>query len=66
MEAQSARDRANKSGIEKQKTIKTPKDSIKDLEQNCKENHGQFFIEKARINLELEILMLQKNAKKKI
>ncbi|MGT0084702.1 DUF874 family protein, partial [Helicobacter pylori] len=38
---------------EKQKTIntqrdliKTQKDFIKDLEQNCKENHGQFFIEK--------------------
>ncbi|WRD96516.1 DUF874 family protein [Helicobacter pylori] len=42
--------KANKSGIEleqeKQKTIKTQKDFIKDLEQNCKENHGQFFIEK--------------------
>ncbi|WQY28028.1 DUF874 family protein [Helicobacter pylori] len=49
-EVESTRDRANKSGIEleqeKQKTIKTQKDFIKDLEQNCKENHGQFFIEK--------------------
>ncbi|WP_367702410.1 DUF874 family protein [Helicobacter pylori] len=56
-EAENARDRANKSGIEleqeKQKTIKEQKDLvkeqkdfIKDLEQNCKENHGQFFIEK--------------------
>ncbi len=52
-EAENARDRANKSGIEleqeKQKTIKTQKDFIKDLEQNCKENHGQFFIEKGGI-----------------
>ncbi|QQW65591.1 DUF874 family protein [Helicobacter pylori] len=52
-EAESARDRANKSGIEleqeKQKTIKTQKDFIKDLEQNCKENHGQFFIKKGGI-----------------
>ncbi len=52
-EAESARDRANKSGIEleqeKQKTIKTQKDFIKDLEQNCEEKHGQFFIKKARI-----------------
>lgn len=44
--------KTNKSGIEleqeKQKTIKTQKDFIKDLEQNCKEKHGQFFI-KARI-----------------
>ncbi|WP_231176543.1 DUF874 family protein [Helicobacter pylori] len=49
-EVENARDRANKSGIEleqeKQKTIKSQKDFIKDLEQNCKENHGQFFIEK--------------------
>ncbi|GAA7888777.1 DUF874 family protein [Helicobacter pylori] len=49
-EAENARDRANKSGIEleqeKQKTIKTQKDFIKYMEQNCKENHGQFFIEK--------------------
>ncbi|GAA7774314.1 DUF874 family protein [Helicobacter pylori] len=52
-EAENARDRANKSGIEleqeKQKTIKEQKDFIKDLEQNCKENHGQFFIEKGGI-----------------
>ncbi len=52
-EAENARDRANKSGIEleqeKQKTIKTQKDFIKYLEQNCKENHGQFFIEKGGI-----------------
>ncbi|WP_148664178.1 DUF874 family protein, partial [Helicobacter pylori] len=34
---------------EKQKTIKTQKDFIKDLEQNCQENHGQFFIEKGGI-----------------
>ncbi|GAA7898807.1 DUF874 family protein [Helicobacter pylori] len=52
-EAENARDRANKSGIEleqeKQKTIKEQKDFIKDLEQNCKEKHGQFFIEKGGI-----------------
>ncbi len=49
-EAENARDRANKSGMEleqeRQKTIKTQKDFIKYVEQNCKENHGQFFIEK--------------------
>ncbi len=49
-EVESARDRANKSGIEleqeRQKTLKTQKDFIKYMEQNCKENHGQFFIEK--------------------
>ncbi|WRD29890.1 DUF874 family protein [Helicobacter pylori] len=52
-EAENARDRANKSGIEleqeKQKTIKAQKDFIKYAEQNCKENHGQLFIKKARI-----------------
>ncbi|GAA7882123.1 hypothetical protein HpMS197_09600 [Helicobacter pylori] len=52
--------KTNKSEIEleqqKQKTINTQKDLIKeqkdfikDLEQNCKENHGQFFIEKGGI-----------------
>ncbi len=49
-EVENARDRANKSGIEleqeRQKTIKTQKDFIKYIEQNCQENHGQFFIEK--------------------
>ncbi|RVZ33277.1 DUF874 family protein, partial [Helicobacter pylori] len=49
-EAENARDRANKSGIEleqeRQKTINTQKDFIKYVEQNCKENHGQFLIEK--------------------
>ncbi len=49
-EAENARDRANKSGMEleqeRQKTIKTQKDFIKYMEQNCKENHGQFLIEK--------------------
>ncbi len=52
-EAENARDRANKSGIEleqeKQKTIKEQKDFIKYAEQNCQENHGQFFIKKAGI-----------------
>ncbi len=52
-EADIVRDRANKSGIEleqeRQKTIKTQKDFIKDIEQNCKEEHGQFFIKKAGI-----------------
>ncbi|GAA8371154.1 DUF874 family protein [Helicobacter pylori] len=52
-EAENARDRANKSGIEleqeKQKTLNTQKDFIKYVEQNCKENHGQFFIKKGGI-----------------
>ncbi|WP_367691328.1 DUF874 family protein, partial [Helicobacter pylori] len=44
---------ANKSGIEleqeRQKTIKEQKDFIKYLEQNCQENHSQFFIKKGGI-----------------
>ncbi|WRC58915.1 DUF874 family protein [Helicobacter pylori] len=52
-EAENARDRANKSGIEleqeQQKTINTQKDFIKYAEQNCQENHGQFFIKKGGI-----------------
>ncbi|GAA9285803.1 hypothetical protein HpHA233_03020 [Helicobacter pylori] len=52
-EAENARDRANKSGIEleqeKQKTIKEQKDLVKKAEQNCQENHGQFFIKRTRI-----------------
>ncbi|AQM65167.1 DUF874 family protein [Helicobacter pylori] len=61
-EAENARDRANKSGIEleqeKQKTINTQKDFIKYAEQNCQESHGQFFIKKggikAGIGIEIE------------
>ncbi len=61
-EAENARDRANKSGIEleqeKQKTINTQKDFIKYAEQKCQENHGQFFIKKggikAGIGIEVE------------
>ncbi|MGL2458885.1 DUF874 family protein, partial [Helicobacter pylori] len=34
---------------EKQKTINTQKDFIKYAEQNCQENHGQFFIKKVGI-----------------
>ncbi len=52
-EAENARDRANKSGIEleqeKQKTIKEQKDFIKYVEQNCQEKHGQLFIKKLGI-----------------
>ncbi|OOQ17056.1 hypothetical protein B0X60_05390, partial [Helicobacter pylori] len=52
-EAENARDRANKSGIEleqeKQKTINTQKDFIKYAEQNCQGNHNQFFIKKVGI-----------------
>ncbi|UOS05737.1 DUF874 family protein [Helicobacter pylori] len=87
-EAENARDRANKSGIEleqekqkteqeeqkteqeeqkteqeKQKTIKTQKDFIKDLKQNCKENHGQFFIEKGGVKAGIGGITIEAEAK---
>ncbi|EJB16751.1 hypothetical protein HPCPY1124_0315 [Helicobacter pylori CPY1124] len=66
-ETENARDRANKSGIEleqeKQKTIKTQKDFIKDLEQSCKENHGQFFIEKGGIKAGIGGITIEAEAK---
>ncbi|GAA6928328.1 DUF874 family protein [Helicobacter pylori] len=59
--------KTNKSGIEleqeKQKTIKTQKDFIKDLEQNCKENHGQFFIEKGGIKAGIGGITIEAEAK---
>ncbi len=45
-EQQKTEQEKQKTEQEKQKTIKTQKDFIKYMEQNCKENHGQFFIEK--------------------
>ncbi|WP_212870835.1 DUF874 family protein, partial [Helicobacter pylori] len=45
-EQQKTEQEKQKTEQEKQKTIKTQKDFIKYIEQNCKENHGQFFIEK--------------------
>ncbi len=45
-EQQKTEQERQKTEQERQKTIKTQKDFIKYMEQNCKENHGQFFIEK--------------------
>ncbi len=45
-EQQKTEQEKQKTEQEKQKTIKAQKDFIKDLKQNCKENHGQFLIEK--------------------
>ncbi|MFP6257025.1 DUF874 family protein [Helicobacter pylori] len=45
-ERQKTEQEKQKTEQERQKTIKTQKDFIKYMEQNCKENHGQFFIEK--------------------
>ncbi|WRD74883.1 DUF874 family protein [Helicobacter pylori] len=48
---------------EKQKTIKTQKDFIKDLEQNCQENHGQFFIEKGGVKAGIDGITIEAEAK---
>ncbi|GAA7922460.1 DUF874 family protein [Helicobacter pylori] len=45
-EKQKTEQEKQKTEQERQKTLKTQKDFIKYIEQNCKENHGQFFIEK--------------------
>ncbi|BAW77502.1 DUF874 family protein [Helicobacter pylori] len=54
-ERQKTEQEKQKTEQEKQKTIKTQKDFIKDLKQNCKENHGQFFIEKGGIKAGIAI-----------
>ncbi|WP_064816910.1 DUF874 family protein, partial [Helicobacter pylori] len=57
-ERQKTEQERQKTEQEKQKTIKTQKDFIKYVEQNCQENHNQFFIEKggikAGIGIEVE------------
>ncbi|WJI95791.1 DUF874 family protein [Helicobacter pylori] len=57
-EQQKTEQEKQKTEQEKQKTINTQKDFIKYVEQNCQENHGQFFIKKggikAGIGIEIE------------
>ncbi len=57
-EKQKTEQEKQKTEQEKQKTINTQKDFIKYIEQNCQENHGQFFIKKggikAGIGIEVE------------
>ncbi|MFP6118555.1 DUF874 family protein [Helicobacter pylori] len=48
---------------EKQKTIKEQKDFIKNLEQNCQENHGQFFIEKGGVKAGIDGITIEAEAK---
>ncbi|WRG74230.1 DUF874 family protein [Helicobacter pylori] len=48
-ERQKTEQEKQKTEQEKQKTINTQKDFIKYAEQNCQENHGQFFIKKVGI-----------------
>ncbi|WQX66349.1 DUF874 family protein [Helicobacter pylori] len=57
-EQQKTEQEKQKTEQEQQKTINTQKDFIKYIEQNCQENHGQFFIKKggikAGIGIEVE------------
>ncbi|GAA8469845.1 DUF874 family protein [Helicobacter pylori] len=48
-EQQKTEQEKQKTEQEKQKTFNTQKDFIKDIKQNCKEEHGQFLIKKAGI-----------------
>ncbi|WQZ34174.1 DUF874 family protein [Helicobacter pylori] len=48
-EQQKTEQEKQKTEQEKQKTIKEQKDLVKKAEQNCKENHDQFFIKKLGI-----------------
>ncbi|MGL2723907.1 DUF874 family protein [Helicobacter pylori] len=62
-EKQKTEQEKQKTEQEKQKTIKTQKDFIKDLKQNCKENHGQFFIEKGGIKAGIDGITIEAEAK---
>ncbi len=62
-EKQKTEQEKQKTEQEKQKTIKTQKDFIKDLEQNCKENHGQFFIERGGIKAGIGGITIEAEAK---
>ncbi len=62
-EQQRTEQEKQKTEQEKQKTIKEQKDFIKDLEQNCKENHGQFFIEKGGIKAGIGGITIEAEAK---
>ncbi|MGL2347339.1 DUF874 family protein [Helicobacter pylori] len=54
-EQQKTEQEQQKTEQERQKTINTQKDFIKYAEQNCQENHGQFFIKKVGIKAGIAI-----------
>ncbi|EJB58070.1 hypothetical protein HPHPH36_1385 [Helicobacter pylori Hp H-36] len=54
-EKQKTEQEKQKTEQEKQKTINTQKDFIKYIEQNCQENHNQFFIKKGGIKAGIAI-----------
>ncbi|MFT2745982.1 DUF874 family protein [Helicobacter pylori] len=62
-EGQKTEQEKQKTEQERQKTLKTQKDFIKYVEQNCKENHGQFFIEKGGTNAGIGGITIEAEAK---
>ncbi|WRF58940.1 DUF874 family protein [Helicobacter pylori] len=62
-EQQKTEQEKQKTEQEKQKTIKEQKDFIKYMEQNCKENHGQFFIEKGGVKAGIGGITIEAEAK---
>ncbi len=62
-EKQKTEQERQKTEQERQKTIKTQKDFIKYMEQNCKENHGQFLIEKGGTKADIGGITIEAEAK---
>ncbi len=62
-EKQKTEQEQQKTEQERQKTLKTQKDFIKYMEQNCKENHGQFLIEKGGTNAGIGGITIEAEAK---
>ncbi len=62
-EKQKTEQEKQKTEQEKQKTINTQKDFIKYAEQNCKENHGRFLIEKGGTKADIGGITIEAEAK---
>ncbi|MDU9788520.1 DUF874 family protein, partial [Helicobacter pylori] len=62
-EKQKTEQERQKTEQERQKTIKTQKDFIKYAEQNCKENHGRFLIEKGGTKADIGGITIEAEAK---
>ncbi|UOR67645.1 DUF874 family protein [Helicobacter pylori] len=62
-EQQKTEQEKQKTEQERQKTLKTQKDFIKYMEQNCKENHGQFLIEKGGTKAGIDGITIEAEAK---
>ncbi len=62
-EKQKTEQEKQKTEQEKQKTLNTQKDFIKYIEQNCKENHGRFLIEKGGTKADIGGITIEAEAK---